>query len=390
MTVLIDIIGIGIIIPVFPTLIRELAGSTLSEASIYGGFLIFVYAFFQFLFSPILGGLSDQFGRRPVLLLSLFGLGVDYLFLVFAPTIAWLIIGRIIAGICGASITTANAYVADISGPEDGAKNFGMIGAAFGLGFIVGPTIGGFLAEIGTRIPFLVAAIFTLINWLYGFFMVPESLKPEYRRPFSIKRANPVGTILQLRRYSIIIGLIVCMLVVCIAAHATQTTWTYFTMEKFDWSEYQVGLSLGFVGIMIAIVQAGLVGYIVTRIGQAKALYVGLIFNVLGLALISISSQSWMLYVLIVPYSLGGLVSPSLQGIMVSQVPANEQGELQGGLTSMVSLASIIGPLVMSYIFFYFTSPKHGIYFPGAPFVLGTFLALVSLGLAYRSLSKFS
>ncbi len=389
-TVLIDIIGIGIIIPVLPSLISEIRGSTISDASILGGLLMFAYAFFQFLFSPILGGLSDQFGRRPVLLLSLFGLGLDYLFMAFAPTIGWLIVGRVIAGICGASITTANAYVADISKPEDRAKNFGMLGAAFGLGFIVGPTLGGFLGEIGTRIPFFVAAGFTLVNWLYGYFFVPESLKTNDRRPFTLKRANPIGTLVQLKKYSVIIGLIICMFVIYVSAHATNSTWAYFTMEKFSWSEYEVGLSLGFVGIMVSIVQAGLVGPIVNRIGQVKTVYVGFAFNVVGLTLIALSTQSWMLYALIVPYSLGGLSTPALQGIMTNQVPSNEQGELQGGLASTMSLTAIVGPPLMTGIFYYFTNPENDIYFPGAPFVLGTFLAIISLGLAYRSLRNHS
>lgn len=386
-TVLIDIIGIGIIIPVLPGLIAELSGGTISDASLYGGLFMFVYAFFQFLFSPILGGLSDQFGRRKVLLIALFGLGIDYLFLGFAPTIGWLFVGRMISGICGGSVTTANAYIADITDAEHRAKNFGMLGAAFGLGFIVGPSLGGLLAEYGTRVPFFVSAGLTLVNWLYGYVILPESLRPENRRKFSWKRANPIGTLRQLNRNAVIIGLVIAMFVVFIAAHATHTTWTYFTMEKFGWSAKDVGLSLGFVGIMVSIIQAGLVRSITRRFGSEKTLYLGLIFNAIGLGLIALATQSWMLYAIIVPYAVGGLAGPSLQGLLTSRVPASEQGELQGGIQSVISLTSIIGPLIMSNVFFFFTRPDEW-YFPGAPYALGSLLAIASLIIAYRTLRQ--
>lgn len=385
-TVLIDIIGLGIIIPVIPSLISELIGGTTSEAAVYGGWLMFVYAFFMFLFSPILGGLSDQFGRRPVLLLALFGLAIDYILVAQAPTITWLFAARIVSGICGGSITTANAYIADITTPDKRAQNFGMLGAAFGLGFIVGPLIGGVLGEISTRLPFYAAAGLTLLNCLYGFFILPESLSKDNRRDFNFKRANPVGTLLQLKNYPMIIGLLVALFFVYIGQHATHSTWAYFTGEKFGWSEAEIGYSLAFVGLMIGIVQGLVIRPVVKKIGQEKSVIIGLSFNAFGLIMIGMASEGWMIYLIMIPYALGGLAGPSLQGIMTSQVASNEQGELQGGITSMISVTAIIGPLLMTSIFRYFTNPANEIYFPGAPFILGTVLALMSLITAISSL----
>ncbi len=388
-TVLIDIMGLGIILPIIPDLIQELTGGDVSEASVYGGWLLFVYAFMQFLFAPILGGLSDKFGRRPILLISLFGLGIDYIIVAMAPDLYWLFIARVIAGIGGASFTTANAYIADISKPDERAKNFGMIGAAFGLGFIIGPLIGGGLGQFGTRIPFFAAAGLTLLNWLYGYFVVPESLSKENRREFTWKRANPVGTLMQLRKYPIIVGLLSALFMLYLAAHATQSTWTYFTKERYGWCPWEIGLSLAFVGFMVALVQGVLIGPIVAKIGEVKAVYTGLIFNALGLLLIAFAVDGWMLYAIMVPYAFGGLATPALQGIMTSQLPPDEQGELQGGLTSMASVTAIFGPLMMTNIFAFFTAANAPEYFPGAPFLMGAFLAGISTLMVIKPLMKF-
>jgi DHA1 family tetracycline resistance protein-like MFS transporter len=387
-TVLLDVIGLGIIIPVLPKLITELTGGTNSDAAFYGGWLMFAYAFMQFLFAPILGGLSDQIGRRPVLLFSLFGFALDYLLMALAPTIAWLFIGRLLAGITGSSYTTASAYIADISAPEKRAQNFGILGAAFGLGFIIGPVMGGVLGEYGSRIPFYAAGALTLLNWLYGYFVLPESLEIENRRKFSLKRANPIGTLLQLRNYPVVIGLVVPLILLYTAAHATQSTWAYFTIEKFDWTEAQVGYSLGFVGVMIALVQGVIIRPVVKKIGQLNAVYVGLAFNAFGFILIAVATQGWMIYAIMIPYALGGLAGPSLQGIMSNSVSNSEQGELQGGLTSLISVTSIFGPLLMTSIFGYFTAETAPIYVPTAPFYLGFVLAVLSAVFAYRTLSK--
>ncbi|GAA0891321.1 tetracycline resistance MFS efflux pump [Fulvivirga kasyanovii] len=385
-TLLIDVIGLGIIIPVMPTLIAELINGDISDAAVYGGWLVFAYASMQFVFAPVLGGLSDRFGRRPVLLFSLFGFGVDYIFMALAPTIGWLFVGRLISGITGASFTTASAYIADVSPPEKRSQNFGIIGAAFGLGFIVGPLLGGVLGQFGPRVPFMAAAALTLINWLYGYLVLPESLKQEDRRPFEWSRANPVGSLLQFKKYPVILGLVSSLVLVYIAAHATQSTWAYFTMEKFKWGEDWVGYSLAFVGLMVALVQGVLIRIILPKIGQVKGVYIGLFVYAVGFMLFAYAYEGWMMFAFTVIYAMGGLAGPSLQGIMSNQVPASEQGELQGGLTSLISVTSIIGPPLMTGIFAYFTDPNaYEVYFPGAPFVLGALLTLISLGLAFRT-----
>jgi DHA1 family tetracycline resistance protein-like MFS transporter len=389
-TLLIDVIGFGIIIPVMPRLISEMLHVGIPEASEYGGWLIAAFAIMQFLFSPLMGNLSDRFGRRPVLLASLLGFGIDYIFLVFAPSIEWLFVGRIIAGIMGASFTTASAYIADISEPEKRAQNFGMIGAAFGLGFIIGPALGGILAKYGLRAPFIGAAALTLLNWLYGFFVLPESLKPENRRPFQWARANPIGSLEFFLRYKVILGLVASIVLIYIAGHAVQSTWSYYTMEKFGWDEAWVGYSLAFVGLMVAIVQGGLIRFIIPKLGQQRSVYIGISLYAIGFFLFGIATESWMMFAFLVPYCLGGIAGPSLQGIMSSQVPPNEQGELQGALTSLMSLTSIIGPVMMTWIFHHYSDKDTGVYFPGAVMMAGAALTIVSAFLARLSLKKNS
>ncbi len=387
-TILIDILGIGLIIPVLPKLFEEVGGLNASEAAITGGLLTATYGVMQFLFAPIIGGLSDQYGRRPLLLAALLGFGLDYMVIVFAPNISWFFVARVIAGICGSSVTVANAYIADISSDKDRAKNFGMIGAAFGLGFVVGPSLGGLLGEVGTKVPFIVAACLSFLNLIYGYFIIPESLKPEDRRTFSWKRANPFGTLKQVFNYKLIVGLVISLFFIYIAANATHANWPYFTTEKFGWGAKEIGLSLTFVGVMISIVQGGVVGPVVKKIGEINAVYVGFIFNIIGLSLLGIVPESWMLYAVIVPYAFGGLAGPSLQSLMTAQVPKNAQGELQGGLTSLMTISNIFGPLIMTGIFRFYTNPENDIYFPGAPFLLGTALAILSIFIARISLEK--
>lgn len=387
-TLLIDVIGLGIIIPVLPKLIIVLIDGNLSEASKYGGWMIFSYAFMQFLFSPVLGGLSDRFGRRPVLLTSLFGFGINYLIMAFAPTIWWLFLGRVIAGITGASFTTASAYIADVSAPEKRAQNFGLVGAAFGMGFIIGPMLGGLLGQIGTIVPFLAAAGLSLLNWLYGYFVLPESLPEENRRSFDWKRANPLGSLLHLKKYPVIAGLVGSLIFIYIAGHATHSTWTYYTMEKFDWDVAMVGYSLGFVGLTVAIVQGGLTRIVIPKIGPKKSVFVGLSLYTVGFLLFAFANHGWMMFAFMIPYALGGLAGPSLQGIISNQVSADEQGELQGALTSLTSATAIIGPPLMTNLFAFFTAADTVIYFPGAPFLLGGFCAFISMILAVRFLIK--
>ncbi len=388
-TLLIDVTGFGLIIPVMPKLIEQLLGiSDISKASQYGGWLTFAYAFMQFIFAPVLGNLSDKYGRRPVLLFSLFGFGIDYIFLSFAPSIGWLFVGRLIAGVTGASFTTASAYIADISNAENRAQNFGMVGAAFGLGFILGPLIGGLLGELGARVPFYVAAGLALANCLYGYFVLPESLGKENRRAFEWRRANPLGSLMQLKKYPAVGGLIVSLVLVYLAAHAVQSNWSFFNIEKFKWSPKMIGISLGAVGLLVGIVQGGLIRVINPRLGNEKSVYFGLLLYAIGLLLFAFASESWMMFVFLIPYCLGGIAGPALQSIISGHVPSNEQGELQGALTSLMSATSIIGPPLMTNLFAYFTSTQAPVYFPGVSFLLGAIFMLVSAIWAYYALRK--
>jgi len=323
------------------------------------------------------------------LLFSLLGFGIDYILLGFAPNIAWLFLGRIIAGITGASFTTAGAYIADVSPPDKRAQNFGLIGAAFGLGFILGPILGGFLGSYGARVPFFASAVLTLLNWLYGYFVLPESLALENRRAFDWKRANPIGSLLQLGRYPVILGLLPPFILIIVAGYATQSTWTFFTMQKFGWSEKMVGLSLGFVGVMAALVQGGLTRIIIPKLGNNRSIYYGLTLYAISMALYAMANQGWMMFAITVVASFGGLSMPALQGIMSNQVPTNEQGELRGGLTSLMSLTSIFGPLLMTNLFAYFTSDKAPIQLPGAPYWTAAVMILIALILTFFVLRNY-
>lgn len=387
-TVLVDVIGIGIIIPVLPSLIESLNGDGLSEASKIGGWLIFSYAIMQFFFAPLLGTLSDKFGRKPILLISLFGLGIDYLFHAYAPTIGWLFVGRILAGICGASITVATAYIADVSTPENKAANFGLIGAAFGLGFIIGPVIGGLASSVSIKLPFLIAASMTLLNFLYGWFILPESLPPEKRREVSMKKANPLGSFHLLRRSSMVAGLAIAFFLLYVASHSVQSTWTFYSMYKFDWDEKMVGYSLGAVGIVVAIVQGFMVKHTVRWFGERHTILIGYCSWIVGLILFAVATEGWMLFVFILPYCFGGIASPTLQGMVSNQFSDKEQGELQGAMTSLMSLTAIIGPVLMTSIFAYFTQDDSPMHLAGAPFLLGAFLVLISLFISLSSLKK--
>ncbi|HXS56778.1 MAG TPA: TCR/Tet family MFS transporter [Hanamia sp.] len=388
LTLLIDITGLGIIIPVLPKLIEELIHGDISVAASYGGWLTFAYAIMQFLFSPLIGNLSDKYGRRPVLLFSLFGFGVDYIFLSLAPTIGWLFVGRIIAGITGASFTTATAYIADISAPKDRAKNFGLVGAAFGLGFIIGPVLGGLLGTYGSRVPFIASAILTFINLIYGYFVLPESLPVENRRPFDWKRANPFGAFKHLKKYPAVAALAISYFLVYMAGQSVQSVWAYFGIERFQWSTKIIGLSLGAVGLLVGLVQGVLIRFVNPILGNVKSIYVGFFLYALGLTLFAFANQGWMMFVFLVPYCLGGIAGPALQSIITGHVPANEQGELQGTLTSLISASSIVSPIIMTSLFAHFTSKNTSVYFPGAPYLLGAILMIAAGFVAYKVLSK--
>jgi DHA1 family tetracycline resistance protein-like MFS transporter len=387
-TMLIDITGWGIIIPVVPDLIKELIHADIGEAAKYGGWLGFAYAFIQFIFSPVVGNLSDKYGRRPIILISLFGFTIDYIFLALSPNIYWLFIGRIIAGVTGASITTASAYIADISTNEDRAKNFGLIGAAFGVGFIIGPVIGGLLGHYGSRVPFYAAAVLCLINFLYGYFILPESLDQDHRRPFDWKRANPIGSLKFLGKHPEISNMVISLILIYIAGHAVQSNWNYFTMYLFNWDVKMVGISLGIIGFLVGLVQGLLIRWINPKIGNERSIYYGLLLYAIGMLLFAFATESWMMFVFLVPYCLGGICGPALQSVITQNIPSNQQGELQGALTSLISATSIVGPPLMTNLFYFFTHKSAPFQFPGAPFFLGFILMLTSAFFVYFAFQK--
>ncbi|PWK79693.1 DHA1 family tetracycline resistance protein-like MFS transporter [Mucilaginibacter oryzae] len=387
-TLFIDVLGLGIIIPVMPKLLETLGHVDVSTAAQYNGYLTFTYASMQFLFSSFLGNLSDRHGRRPVLLGSLIGFGIDYIFMAFAPTIGWLFIGRAIAGFAGASNTTATAYIADISTGKNRAANFGLVGAASGLGFIIGIGTGSFLGELNVKFPFMLAAGLALINATYGYFVLPESLDLKNRRRFEWKKSNPISSLRNLGRYPSLTGLIGAFSLVYIAQKSVEYVLSFYVTEKFDWTLKSIGFLGFFIGIVLVAIQGGLIRITIPKFGQEKNIIAGLLFYTIGLTLIAFASQGWMMYVFMVPYCLGGISGPSLQGMITGTVSPKEQGELQGSLTSISSLAVIIGPLLMSSVFHLFTHRNTSAYFPGAPYILGAILMLIAVFMAMKSIKK--
>jgi MFS transporter, DHA1 family, tetracycline resistance protein len=388
-TIFIDVLGLGIIIPVLPKLLQTLGHIDIREASRYNGLLTFVYASMQLIFASIMGNLSDRFGRRPILLISLFGFGIDYMVMAFAPTILWLFVGRTIAGICGASTSTATAYIADVSTGDKRAANFGLVGAASAVGLIFGIALGAYLSAINLRLPFIAAGAFAFSNGLYGLFVLPESLAPEHRRKFEWKRANPFLSLLRIyQKQPALASLLGATAIVYIAQKAVEYLLSFFVYEKFNWTPASVGTLGIFVGLVLVGIQGGLIRYTVPKFGQQKNIIAGLIFYAVGLTLIAFASQGWMLYLFMIPYCLGGLSGPALQGIASAKVAKNEQGELQGAFAILNSISLIIGPLLFSYVFFFFTKKTSSVYFPGAPYFLGAVMMLVSTFIAMRSFKK--
>lgn len=388
-TLLIDFTGFGIIIPVLPKLIQNLTGGDISVSADYGGYLMAAYALAQFIFSPILGGLSDKFGRRPILLISLFGLGIDYVFLSFAPSIFWLFVGRIVAGVAGASVSTALAYIADISEPSQKSRNFGLVGAVFGIGFILGPVLGALFSIFGLRVPFMIAAGLALVNWFYGYFLLPESLSEVNRRNFSWKRANPVGAFVNIAKYPAIIGLLITMFVLYIANHSVNSNWSYYVIEKFKWDSTMIGYSLGLVGLVLALVQGVLIRFIVSQKQQKQAIYFGLLLYSMVFICFAFAANGVWIMLFILPYGLAGIGGPAMQSLISNQVAPNSQGELQGIITGLQSLAAIIGPWLISHTFVYFIGSSAPVYFPGAPFIFSAVLTLIGLTIAFRTIRKY-
>jgi DHA1 family tetracycline resistance protein-like MFS transporter len=384
-TVLIDMMGFGIIIPVMPELIMGLTGEAIETAAIKGGLLMSVFALTQFVCAPIIGGLSDRFGRRPVLLLAMLGFVVDYLIMGFAGTFAILFIGRVLSGVFGATYTTANAFIADITDAKDRAARFGMIGAAFGVGFTLGPWIGGNVGEIDPRYPFFVAAALAGCNFIYGWLVLPETLKPENRRPFDIKRANPFGALIQMRQYPVVFAMLIAVFLFFMGHAAFPALWTYFSTLRFGWSPADIGNSLMFVGIMAAIVQGGLTRVIVPRIGEWRSFAIG--FSIAAIAYIAYGfiDQGWMVYAVIAFGALGGIGNPAMQSICTRLVPANSQGELQGAISSLQSIAMFIGPLSLPWVFHYFTREDAPVYLPGAAFLVAAGLTIAAVLIGWSS-----
>lgn len=379
LTVTLDAMGIGLILPVMPELIREIRGTTISDAAYWGGLLSFTYAFMQFLCGPLLGNLSDRFGRRPVLIISLVFMGLDYLLMAVAPTLFLFFIARLISGITGATYSTASAYLADISEKGDRASNFGLIGAAFGIGFVLGPALGGLLGEVGLRAPFVFAGGLALLNALFGLLVLPETLPKEKRRSFEWRRADPLRALLRVRNIPAVSGLMWVLLIFCIGQNVYAVIWSYFTIEKFSWPLATVGLSLAAYGSCAAMIQIFLLGRMVKRWGEDNTARFGIFISVISMAGIIFMDQSWMLFAGMPIVALGAVVGPSLQAMMADRVADDEQGELQGVYSSIIAIASIVSPLLLASIFQEFTKPDAAVYFPGAPFLVGAVLALISL-----------
>jgi MFS transporter, DHA1 family, tetracycline resistance protein len=377
-TALLNAIGFGILLPVLPQLIMSVTGDDLAAAARHGGWLLVVYAVMQFFFAPVMGNLSDRFGRRPILFSSLAVLCVDFLIMAWAPTLAWLFVGRLIAGVAASTYSTCNAVVADITPVDRRAANFGLMGAAFGGGFIIGPVIGGLLGEIGPRVPFVAAAGLAFTNLVFGLLVMPETLPRQLRRPFAWHRAHPIGALGALRRYPAVLGLIAAYFLMHVGHHVLPSTWSYFTMERFGWSERDVGYSLGFVGVLMIIVQAGLLRVVLLRLSARAVASIGFASGTAALMGYALAHEAWLIYVFLVIGALQGFVGPALNGLMSAQLPANAQGELQGALASVASLTAIISPVLMTQTFAYFTSAAP-VYFPGAPYLLAAAITVVSL-----------
>ena len=378
---LIDTIGFGIVIPVMPDLIVGLTHTTLGEAARLSGWLLGVFAAMQFLFGPVMGGLGDRFGRRPVILLCMLAFGLDYLVMGLAPTYGWLFVSRAIAGIAGATFVPASAYIADITPPERRAQNYGLMGAAFGLGFTLGPAIGGLLGGFGPRAPFFVAAGLALINAIAGYFLLPESLAADRRRPFQIARANPFGTFASIAKHRGALPLFAAWFLWMLAHQSYPSTWAFFTKLKFGWSDHAVGASLSYAGLTMALAQAFVTRRLIPAIGERRAILLGLSIGLIGFLGNALVPQGWLIYVVLTYACLQGLVFPSMNATLSRAVAADAQGELQGGVASLVSVSAIVGPPLLTNVLAVFTRDGARVQFPGAAFVLAACFTLGSIAI---------
>jgi len=387
-TVLLDTLGLGLLIPVGPRLVASFLGDDLERSSHWFGILVSLYAVMQFLAAPILGGLSDRFGRRPVILLSLAGAASSYLMSGFAPALWWLFVGRFVAGFTGASFSAANAYVADVTPPDKRAQSFGLVGAVFGLGFILGPALGGALGHVGLRLPYFVGAGLNFVNLLYGFFVLPESLAKENRRPFSFARANPLGAFVAIGKHPVVLGLAGTMMCAYLAQWILQSVWALYTQARYGWTLRDVGISLMVVGLCTAVVQGFLVRAVVPKLGERRAVVVGLLMTITGHTLMGLATQGWMIYAFTVPLSLGGLAGPAVQAIISSKTAASEQGEIQGSLNSLAGIAAIVAPLIGTSLLARFAAEGSHPYVPGAPFFAAACVMAVGLVLVLRLFAR--
>ncbi len=389
-TVFLDMVGFGLIMPVLPRLIEDVSGAGLADASLLAGWLFFAYGGMQFLCGPLLGNLSDAYGRRPILLLSVFGLGVDYLLTAFAPNMLWLFVGRTLAGLCGASYTTANAYLADITKPEDRAKVFGYMGAAFGLGFIIGPAIGGILGEYGPRVPFFAAAGISILNFVYGYFVLPETLPRESRRSFEWARSNPVGVFKVFSTYKQALPLCIVMAMYFFATSVYPAIWAFWGIARFNWSESTIGLTLAIFGLITAVVQGGLTGPVVKWLGERNTAILALVTSVIAAAGYGLATGMSMILILFVIHAPEGFAQPALTALMSRDAPADAQGELQGGIASAQNLALLAGTVMFAQIFGYFLQENSPLQSPNVGYFISAALCTIALTIFVRLPSRTS
>ena len=387
--VFIDMVGIGLIVPVLPGLLEEITGKGLDETAGIGGWLLFAYALMQFLFAPIIGGLSDRFGRRPVLLITLALLGLDYAIMAWAPTLFWLFVGRIVSGVMGASWAAANSCIADVASAQERGKYFGIMGAAGATGFVIGPAIGGFMGEFDVRLPFVAAAALGIGGAIFGFFVLKETLPVERRRNFALERANPLGTLIQMSRNPVVLGFIAVIFFAQLAGQAQMSVWSYHTQLVLGWTEWHIGLSVALFGVIVAFVQGGLTGLVIAKMGPARTAMLGFFLALPAYYLFAFASASWMMVVGILFGGLGGLTFPSLQQMMSERIAEDSQGELQGAIASAMSITSIIGPLIMTATFGAFAD-ESGIYLPGAPYLLAAALSLIAIAIAAATIRRMT
>ena len=387
-TVLLDMVGFGIIIPVLPALIEDVGEVGLAQAAAIGGWMYFAFSLAQFVSAPLMGNLSDRFGRRPLLLLAILGLGLDYVLSALAPTLFWLFVGRILAGVCGSSWVIANAFIADVKAPEDRARAFGLMGAAFGVGFVIGPAIGGLLGELGPRVPFWVAAGISFLNLIYGWFVLPETLPRDKRRAFDWRRANPFGVFAVFRRYPGVLPMCGVLFLFYFASSVYPAIWPFWGMAKFGWSESMVGLTLAVFGLVMAGFQGGLTGPAVKRWGEARVAVIGLACAIIAAAGYGLAGGLAVVVVLMVVHGPEGFVQPMLMAMMSRVVPEDAQGELQGGISAATNIAMLAGTVTFSQVFAAFMAPDARWQTPDAAYFLAAGLLALTLALYVWTLRR--